>query len=609
MSRYSKAFVVLVAALALLAGCGRELPADAPAGPTPGGPRADKDGSEALGPPSIAVATGSGVSHGGVSLVGVTSADLTVSVPQGAAIRQVLAYWAGGTTAAAGDDRIGLNGVEVQGQLIGGPTWFYTFLNEAYHFSAYRADITDLGLVQPGANTLTVSDFSFAASSVDENDGASVVVIWDDGTAAEIALRDGLDLAYFGFAGVLNATVPQTFAVTPAPQDRLAQLVILAASVGSDRPTRVVVTTTAGSQVFEDPLGGPAGAQWDSRELPILVPAGCAEVTVEVVSSPYYAPRGASLGWVAAALSVPATATGDGPWTVSGTVFTDTDRDGLRSAFEPGLGDVVVDLDAVGGALHLSVQADANGFYSFTVPAGAYTVSVDPTLHDATFNNDLLTSFLPTTDLSRAVTVGPNSVGNDFGFEPDIFRLLADLDSGEIPTDGLTQGMWAQIFRCALLAAERSAPLDQEYGRIQVTPIYGDDCGDVLSRLWYDVGTLREFLLTIEGLFLPWPYEFVDGDEVIEAYKLLSLIPRNLEEEVLQELLVTELNYVVGRGTVARLDLQAALAAWVESLLVWEEEEVLPLKAGEKDRATQLGGALSILEKTNTGGGGGVDEK
>ncbi|MBM4129728.1 hypothetical protein FJ250_01690 [bacterium] len=606
MSRYSRGLLGLAAVLALLAGCGRELPGGAPLVSGIDGPQSDKDGSEALGPPSLAIAAGSGVSHGGVSLVGATAADLTVSVPQGAAIRQVLAYWAGGTTAVAGDDRISLDGVEVQGQLIGGPTWFYAHLGEAYRFSAYRADITALGLVQPGVNTLTVSDFSFAPSVVDENDGASVVVIWDDGTVAEIALRDGLDLAYFKFTGVLNATVPQAFAVTPAVEDRLGQLVILAASVGSDRPTRVVVTTTAGAQVFEDPMGGPEGTQWDSRELPILIPGGCAEITVEVVSTPSYAPQGASLGWVAAALAVPAVA--DAPWIVSGRVFTDTERDGVWAEFEPGLEGVVVDLDSDGGGLQLSVQTDAEGRYAFAVPAGAYTVSVDPDLHNGTFNNDLLTAFLPTTALARAVTVGPDSAGNNFGFEPDITRLLAELDAGAIPTDGLTLGMWTQIFRCALLAAEGGAHFDQEYGRIQRVPVYGDDCGDVLARLWYDAGTLQELLWTIEGLFLPVPYRFSDGREVVEAHKLLALNPRNLEEDVLQELLVAELNYVVGRGAVARLDFQASLVAWAESCLAWEEDG-RGQKAGEKDRATQLRGALSILEKTNTGGGGGVDEK
>jgi uncharacterized membrane protein len=38
-----------------------------------------------------------------------------------------------------------------------------------YHFSAYRADITRLGLVGPGTTTLTVSGFDFATGASDEN--------------------------------------------------------------------------------------------------------------------------------------------------------------------------------------------------------------------------------------------------------------------------------------------------------------------------------------------------------------------------------------------------------------------------------------------------------
>ena len=51
------------------------------------------------------------------------------------------------------------------------------------------------------------------------------------GSQAGIQLRDGLDMAYYGFDGVLNNTVPQTFAVTPATTGRLANLVLLMVAV------------------------------------------------------------------------------------------------------------------------------------------------------------------------------------------------------------------------------------------------------------------------------------------------------------------------------------------------------------------------------------------
>ncbi len=610
MSLWRNNFAILAACLALVAGCSRDVPVGVTPTSAAGPQSADKDGSEALGAPSLRVAAGSGLSHGGVSLVGVASADLAVAVPANAEIRQVLLYWAGGSASVTGDDQISLDGVAVTGQLIGGPTWFYTHLGSAYHFSAYRADITELGLVAPGGNVLTVSGFDFTAAEVDENDGASILVIWDDGSQTGIQLRDGLDMAYFGFEGVLNETVPQTFAVTPADGDRLAQLVLMAASVGQDRPTRVLVTTTSGSQVFEDPMGGADGAQWDSVELPILIPAGVSAVTVQLVSTPGYEPRGASLGWVAAALSEPADGAGPAPWNVTGAVYVDTDRDGFQDASEPGLPGVAIDLGAAlatNGGTTVSALTGTDGRFAFAVPAGSYVVELDLVAHPGSFNADLASSFLATGALTRTVTVGPDAPGNDFGFVPDDTRLLADIASGAIVPEGLTQGMWRQIFRCAILADDRAGQLDEVDGALYHGGVYGDDCGVEASRLFYDAATLRELLGAVTGLYLPVPFQFNEGTELVAAYKLLSMVPRDDDEALLQETLVTELNYVTGRAPAGRLDLLGALASWAESLLAWEDVGT-DEKVGEKDRTTDVRRALTILEAVNTGGGGGVDE-
>lgn len=608
MSLSLKKLTILVAVLALAAGCSRQSPLDAGSGEA--GPRnQDKDGSEALAPPSIAISPGSGLAHGGVSLVGVEAAELSVTVPAGAQVRQVLLYWAGGSIAIDGDDAIELDGVDIEGQLIGGPTWFYNLMGANYHFSAYRADITRLGLVGPGTTTLTVSGFDFATGATDENNGASILVVWDNGTSAGIQLRDGLDLAYFGFAGVLNRTVPQSFAVTPAATDRLAQLVLMAASVGQDRPTRVVVTTTAGAQVFENPMGGADGSHWESVELPVLIPAGVASVTVELVSTPGYTPRGASLGWVGAALVEPAEGQGPAPWTISGTVFVDADRDGTRDETETVLPAAAVDLMAVAGTTGLTFTAltGPDGRYAFSVPAGSYLVRIDTAAHPASFNPDLAAYFLATSPVELAVTVGPAAPGNDFGFVPDDSRLLAALESGQLVPEGLTQGMWRQIFRCALLAESLAGEFDDEVdGALWRGGYYGDDCGVVTERLFYDAGALRQLLSAVSGLHLPEPFVFTEGQELIRAFKILSMLPRNDEEALLQETLVTELNYVTGRAPAGQLDLVFSLAGWAESLLAWVENDALA--TADKDRNADLRRALTVLEAINTGGGGGVDE-
>ena len=601
----------LLAGLALAGGCGRDVAVDTPPAAVRGGGgplNAAKDGSEALGAPSLVVAQGSGLSHGGASLVGVTAADLTVAVPQGAAVRQVLLYWAGGTTAEAGDDEISLDGVSVRGELIGGPTWFYTYQEQPYRFSAYRADITALGLVQPGVNTLTVADFAFTTAAVDENDGASVVVIWDDGAPATIAVRDGLDMAYFGFNGVLNGTEPQVFAVEPAPAARLADLVILAASVGLERPNRVLVTTAAGVQAFDDPLGDPADGQWDSRTLPVLIPAGVDRLTVQLVSTDSEQPRGASLGWVCAALAAPPAGGGPQPWTIAGTVFDDTNRNQRQDANEVGLPGVTIDLRPPTGAAGpaLSLLSGPDGRYQFAVPAGTWEVAVDPQGHGGSFNAELAAWFTATGPLSHVVTVGPGSTGNDFSFVPEPQQLIDALAAGDLPTDGLTPEMWRQVFRCAILA--ETSPVggqDGPDGTVRRPPLNGDDCGQVLERLYYDAPTLRELLGRVSALYLPEPFRFAEGRELMQAYKLLSAAPRSDEEALLQELLAAELNYVSGRGIPGRLDLVGSVAGWAESVLAWVET---PLGHADKGRTSDITSALQILSAINTGGGGGVDE-
>jgi len=581
-----------VLAVVLAAGCSRETPL-APAGTAAGHL---KNGTETLGPPDIALAGGARFVEGGVSLVGVASADLTVDVPAGAQIRQVLLYWAGGTTAAAGDDEISLDGVPVQGDLIGGPTLFY----ENYSFSAYRADITGLDLVQPGANTLTVADFEFTGAAVDENDGASVVVLYDDGGAAQLTLRDGLDMAYFGFAPTLNATVPQVFAVTPSAADRTAELMIIAASVGENRPNAVRVTTAAGDQVFASPLGSYDGLQWDSTVLTVDVPAGADALEVEVISTDSDVAQGASLGWVVAALSVPEPAPEPGE-AVSGTVFVDADRNGTRGDFEWGIPDVTVTLSDLQGGVWYALT-DAAGAYAFAVPAGDYTVTIEMGTGPDGFNSDLAASFAPTATTSRDVTVPPAATGVDFGFAPRIDDILMDLDSGELTSNALPALHWRKLMRRALIE-ESSNRQDHRYD----DPAGGGG-GWGHDENYYGPDELRAILAQVQALYLPEPYRFTPGDELREAYDLLQSHPRDLEGQVLREMFVTELNYVTGRGIIGQADRTGVLISWGEALLNFTEEPAKAGLPGDKARSDDLAGALSIFGAINPGGGGGVDE-
>jgi hypothetical protein len=319
----------------------------------------DKDGTEGLGTPSIAIAAGSGFAEGGVGMVDTDTGTLDITVPTGAAINQVLLYWEGGTTGAPGDDTITVDGNDVTGTLIGGPTNFF----ENYWFHAFRADITAMGWVTDGANSFTITgfDFDYSGGTLDENNGVSMVVIYDDGTTAELSMRDGLDMAYFNFAPTLDATVPQTFTFNAEPADRMADLLVFAGSVGVGRPNQIKVTTTAGDVVFDNALGSIDNLLWDSLILEVMIPAGATSLTVELISVNSSEPRGASMAWVGTGLSVPTT-----PLACIGDyVWFDVDMDGIQGPGEEGAHGVEVQLQDCEGNTLATMLTDADGYYMF----------------------------------------------------------------------------------------------------------------------------------------------------------------------------------------------------------------------------------------------------
>lgn len=257
------------------------------------------DGTETLGPPSIPIAAGSGVVSGGTGLH-TQPGTINLAVPAGAAIKQVLAYWeglqfSGGTPSdAPGDNTIVLNGVEVTGTLIGGPAEFFVDQGQFVDASSYRADVTGLNLISAGANSVRVEGLTFTYA----NDGASIVVIFDDGSAAAtIGVRDGLDLAWKLFDAPKNATVPQTFTVPAATTTRTGHVHLAVGSVEAGRPNSVRIT--AGSVVVTHILSSADGPEWDNAVLPVTILPGVTSVTVEVISGDEQSQfDSASLAWV-----------------------------------------------------------------------------------------------------------------------------------------------------------------------------------------------------------------------------------------------------------------------------------------------------------------------
>lgn len=265
------------------------------------------DGTETLGDPSISIASGTGIIAAGTGMRVTQPATITLDVPTGAIVKQVLLYWEGQmSTDEPGDDTIMINGTEVEGDLIGGQAFFFS----GAYSSSFRADITSLGLVSDGSNLLTLDDLNFSRAS----NGAGVLVIFDDGSnITDIQVRDGLDLAFINFPEPRKSTVPQTFNFSPVDFDRNAEISMFFASVQGQlsyqdtRPTTIEITTGGTTVFYRNLLDSSDGDEWDTVNLDILVPAGASSLTVQAFSRDDEGTGNlpASFSWLAAGLSVP----------------------------------------------------------------------------------------------------------------------------------------------------------------------------------------------------------------------------------------------------------------------------------------------------------------
>ena len=301
------------------------------------------DGTEELGPPSISIASGTGFVASGTGLESLPGI-VNITVPSNSTVQQVLLYWVGGTDrppgpgdSPGGDDNTAtINGHSVTGTRIGGPTVFYG----EFRFYAYRADITNLGIVQPGNNSLVIDDLFFGP---EENNGAGLLVIYDDGSVqSEIQIRDGLDLAFRDYDAPHDSTVPQIINFAPASVDRSANLAMFFAGVPTDgpRPNSIEITIDGNTTVYSDLLASNDGPRWDTVNLPsdpllnnIIIPAGTTSLTVQAFSrddsgNNIYLP--ASFSWVTVALNIPP------PTSIGDRVWFDDNSDGVQDTGEVG---------------------------------------------------------------------------------------------------------------------------------------------------------------------------------------------------------------------------------------------------------------------------------
>jgi hypothetical protein len=275
------------------------------------------DGTETLGAPSIAVASGTSILGAGVGLEDGQPADLSIDIPTGATIEQVILYW-GGNNLSSGDqtpaDTIQVGGNDVTGTFIGGNTQY-----SGNEFTvSYRADITAMGLVSAGTSTFSVGGLDFT----EEQYGAGVLVIYDDGAkASQVDVRDGNDFAFINRTAPLNVTELQEFNFAPQNKDRIGSVVLFVGSVADDtgnygfRPSAFEVTIDGNTDVWPDQLNSIDGRFWDTVNLVFTVPAGVDSLSTQIFSrdDEFRAPGNlpASLVWLASGFTVETPPAGD----------------------------------------------------------------------------------------------------------------------------------------------------------------------------------------------------------------------------------------------------------------------------------------------------------
>lgn len=446
----SLAFAALLGIL--LFGCIRDEPLQAPE-PTPGlstiGPSFSiAIATETLDDIDIPLASGTGIKTAAVGLVGdpavVQPGTINIDVP--GTVKQVIIYWEGQNATSGGDDDITVNGIPVVGTLIGGPTLFYPI---AYS-SSYRADITSLGVVSSGPNTLTIGGMEFTkvrSGSTYINDGAAVLVIYDDGSdTADIRIRDGNDCCFYDFVDPLDRTVPQTYTFAASTAPRTAKLVLMAASVMHNRPTVVRVTVNSTVTKYVDLFNDLDGPEFDTAPIFVDIPAGVTEMTVQCFSEkdPTSVLTGipASLTWIVSALALPPpelprASLGDFVW-------EDVNNNGIQDPGELGVPGVAVDLyqGCSSTSPVASTTTDAGGLYMFSgLEPGDYFVKFhlsngyefSPQNQGADDAKD--SDADPSTGMTACTTLDPGE--NDMTWDAGIHELPASI--GDFVWDDLDE--------------------------------------------------------------------------------------------------------------------------------------------------------------------------
>ena len=324
--------------------------------------------------PSLDV-TGSKILVAGVGTYIDGTGSFSINVPSGT-IKNVFVYWEGrhrldGSIFPNGDSQIKVNGVTIDGELIGKAN--QEGVNRGFVF---RAEVTNKGLVSNGANTLSVTDFVGPATANDRADGVGVMVVIDDGTKTLLEIRDGADWAYLHSDPTypwLLVTEAQTFNFDASPVERKADLSLFVGDIGvvNDfrRPHHLEITIGDGPILsFDKPFYNNSGPQWDTYSKELTIPAGVTKLKVQLFSDPdeNIELQAASMIWFLSALSVPTPSVQLAR--LGNFVWEDVDKDGVQDTDEKlnsGIPGVKVELYTCADVKVAEATTDVQGFYDF----------------------------------------------------------------------------------------------------------------------------------------------------------------------------------------------------------------------------------------------------
>jgi len=266
------------------------------------------NGTGTLGQPvDFYLAPGTGFAQSGTGLEE-QPRTIIVDVPRGARVKQVLLYWKHRHKKGEADDNVLVNGQEVTGALIGGPTLVARPEGVGEYASAFRQDITNLELIHQGRNVLVIDALRTEATTA-ASAGAGVLVTYDASprrtnptTEAEtkpsrVWIKDGLAPTTVSLGNDTHAIKPVTFEFPSARRRRFARLGLMVGNVGRGTHNRIGSWTDVQRKpvVLSDVLGTSGRDTWSSLNLDFEIPAGAKKLTIAITGD-------AAITWVGAFL-------------------------------------------------------------------------------------------------------------------------------------------------------------------------------------------------------------------------------------------------------------------------------------------------------------------